>query len=388
MSALTNRQSAAESTATFPLSSQQREMWLDQALHPDSPLYNIGAHVCIEGGLDGELFERALAHVVQMNDAFRLELVETETLPVQRIVAQRDPALTRLDFSGSEDADARALEWIQARVAEPLPLLSRPLFRFALLKVAPERHYWFFQLHHLMADGWSIALIVQLVAKAYNALRAAEALPQAPEPSYRDIVASQQAYEDSADHARDAAYWREYFSTLPEPLARPAGPSPSTRDLPRRAVLSLSAEFYPRLEAFARRQGTTTAQVMLGVLYGYFTRTAQREDLVLGMATRNRFGESALRTVGLCSNTVSSWYRFGTQLTFAELLRAMREEGRKGSEHRRFQNGEVNRQSGVARTGHSQLAPVSLSHMEIDCDVRLGEASVRVQLVKIGRAHV
>ncbi len=42
----------------YPLSSPQREIWFDQILHPDVPLYNIGGYVRIDGPIDPALFEK------------------------------------------------------------------------------------------------------------------------------------------------------------------------------------------------------------------------------------------------------------------------------------------------------------------------------------------
>ncbi|MBM7113159.1 amino acid adenylation domain-containing protein [Archangium primigenium] len=366
---------------TFPLSTQQREMWLDQALHPDSPLYNAGGHLHIEGALEVELLERALEHVLQTNEALRLELVEAEPLARQYVAARCDPALARLDFSGEDGAEQRALAWMDARMAEPMPLYSRSLFRFALLKVAPERHYLLARFHHLIVDGFSIALVLQRLAQAYNTLRAGHALAPESEPSYLDIVAAQRAYESSEDHARDAAYWREYFSSIPEPLAQPVSGGALAQDAQRTVELLLSREFITRLASFARRHDVTAAHVLMGVLYGYFTRTGQRDDLALGLATRNRFGERASRTVGMCSNTIVAWYRFGTRLSFSQLLRAIREDSTRGAPHRRFPHSEINRQVKVTQTGRSQLADVFVSYVGGASDVLLGEARARFHYV-------
>ncbi len=55
----------ARPLADFPLSSAQKEIWFDQLLHPDRPLYNIGGYVRIDGPMDVVLFERALNQLVE-----------------------------------------------------------------------------------------------------------------------------------------------------------------------------------------------------------------------------------------------------------------------------------------------------------------------------------
>jgi hypothetical protein len=60
----------------FPLTSAQREVWFDQMLHPDIPLYNIGGYVHILGKLDTALFEQAVNLLVQQHEALRTVLLE------------------------------------------------------------------------------------------------------------------------------------------------------------------------------------------------------------------------------------------------------------------------------------------------------------------------
>lgn len=36
----------------YQLTSYQREIWFDQMLHPDAPVYNIGGYVVIESQVD------------------------------------------------------------------------------------------------------------------------------------------------------------------------------------------------------------------------------------------------------------------------------------------------------------------------------------------------
>jgi len=67
----------------YPLSSPQRDIWFDQILHPNVPLYNIGGYARIDGPIDQARFEKALNQVIQENDALRIILHEGESLPTQ-----------------------------------------------------------------------------------------------------------------------------------------------------------------------------------------------------------------------------------------------------------------------------------------------------------------
>lgn len=70
------RMTISQTIQTYPLTSSQREIWFDQMLNADLPLYNIGGYVKIPGRLDTALFEQAVNLLVQKHDALRTVLLE------------------------------------------------------------------------------------------------------------------------------------------------------------------------------------------------------------------------------------------------------------------------------------------------------------------------
>ena len=89
---------------TYPLSSSQREIWFDQALHPDIPLYNIGGYSRIDGPLEHERLERAVNLVAARHDALRivLEPPSGDGLPCQRFMDRIETRVPFHNFSGEK----------------------------------------------------------------------------------------------------------------------------------------------------------------------------------------------------------------------------------------------------------------------------------------------
>ena len=91
----------------WPLSAPQREIWLDQLLHPGAPIYNIGGYVLIRGFVDPPAFRRALGRVVEIHQALRLRLRLSEPLATQW-VAPTVPEVPLVDLARITDADRQA----------------------------------------------------------------------------------------------------------------------------------------------------------------------------------------------------------------------------------------------------------------------------------------
>ena len=78
------------------------------------------------------------------------------------------------DFSGKEDPHEKALDWMKGEFGRPFELYDRPLFRYALIKISNNRHYWFQKYHHLIVDGWASSILVHRVERLYDAIHEGE----------------------------------------------------------------------------------------------------------------------------------------------------------------------------------------------------------------------
>src|SRR4030088_1743452 len=128
----------------YSLSFSQREVWLNQVMNADAPLYNIGGHIEILGAIDSKLFESACNLVVQKHDALRTILVQgagEDSLPMQIFVDATPITVPSLDLSGDADPRTSAVEWTRQQLSKPFELYGKTLFKFHLLKISENIHY-------------------------------------------------------------------------------------------------------------------------------------------------------------------------------------------------------------------------------------------------------
>ena len=59
---------------------------------------------------------------------------------------------------------------MKADSANPVDLLRGPVLRFALFKAAPARFFWYQRYHHVLIDGFGLALFKRRAADIYAAL--------------------------------------------------------------------------------------------------------------------------------------------------------------------------------------------------------------------------
>ncbi|NJO18309.1 MAG: amino acid adenylation domain-containing protein [Thioploca sp.] len=107
---------------------------------------------------------------------------------------------------------------------------------------------------------------------------------------------------------------------------------------------------------------------MLGALYVYFTRIAQRDELALGLPVLNRANAQFKQTAGLFVEISPAWFQFGQHLNFSELLVKIRQLLKSHYRYQRFPISELNREVGLNKTGRSPLFDISLSYHKFNYD--------------------
>ncbi|MFN9546084.1 MAG: condensation domain-containing protein, partial [Cyanobacteriota bacterium] len=279
--------------ALYPLSTPQREIWFDQILNDGVPLYNIGGYVSLPGQINPKLFEQAVNLLVKRHDSLRLQLTaerDEDGLPLQIFVDPWSVRVPLVDVSGEADPESAALAFMRQRFEEPFALEGQPLFRYELIKLAEDHFYWVLQYHHVMIDGWGIALLNRSLAALYTEL-SAEVEPELQEsPSYIDYITDDRAYVESAKFEQQRLFWQSHHPQTPEPLLTPyyRGQFGGVLVGSGCEPMFLSRAFYDKLGSLASDHGATLFHVLLAGLYVYFSRTASCNEVTIGLPVLNR----------------------------------------------------------------------------------------------------
>ncbi len=178
----------AEPTDPVPLSVMQQRMWFMEAMLEDRTTFNICSARKLFGPLDVAALERALNQLVSRHDALRT-LVRSvgDHAAEQYLQPQRTLHLQPIeDFRAVPEPDRQAqLDRRLSEIAhEPLNLATGPLFECLLFRLGDEEHLLLFKVHHLVFDGWSMAVVLRDLGQLYAAQRPGT-VARLPEPTSR-----------------------------------------------------------------------------------------------------------------------------------------------------------------------------------------------------------
>ncbi|PIK79665.1 MULTISPECIES: non-ribosomal peptide synthetase [unclassified Pseudomonas] len=362
---------------TFALTVAQRDIWLDQIGHGDSPLYNIGAYVEFDGGLDVPRLRQALAHLVALHEGLRTVLLAPEGqggVPRQCFAETLTVALAEHDLRGVEDPMAAARSLLDSFMQKPFAPGAGALWGTQLIRLGEQRYLLALQAHHLILDGWGVDLWFKCIADYYGLLGQGAPLPESA-PGYREFVEDDSQYQASARHARDRDYWLGKYQQLPDALLAPRERGRLSAGEPSAALeLPFDSQLLARMNALGSELQASAFHVLLAAMHVCCTRTWQRDQWVVGVPVRNRASARFKSTLGLFTQVSALRMDFGRSQSFAELVRSIRDALKQDFRHQRYALSELNRTLGALREERPQLFELMVSYEEDGNALRFGGA--------------
>ncbi len=353
-----------------PLAPAQQRIWVVDRLAPDSSAYHIPTALRLRGELDVAALTAALGDVLDRHETLRTRYPDTDSGPVQEVVPAPPVELTPIPVTVTE-LGSRIAEF----VSPGFDLAAAPPVRAALFATAADEYVLVVVLHHIGADGYSIAPLTADLVRAYLARSAGHAPDWAPLAiRYRDYSAWQhELLGDAADPdsllTRQLAFWRTELAGAPELLALPTDrPRPARRSTRAASVVrAIDTEFTVRLERMAREHGGTLFTLVHSALAVLLAKLSGAGDVTVGVPVAGRGVRELDELVGMFVNTVA----LRTELdpggaSFGELLRQVTRRDLAAFSHADVPFEQVVEALGVTRSGsHAPLCQVLLTFQNL-----------------------
>ncbi|MET4429280.1 amino acid adenylation domain-containing protein [Mycolicibacterium sp. 624] len=324
-----------------PLSYAQQRLWFLGQLQGPSPVYNMPTAYRISGPLDVAALGAALSDVVRRHESLRTVFAAVEGVPRQMVV----PA-DQADF-GWQVVDAfgwsgeRLAEAVGTAVRHSFDLASEIPLRATLFRVDENEHVLVVVVHHIAADGWSIAPLVRDLGVAYGSRCVGLAPSWAPLPvQYVDYTLWQREHlgDLSDPDSRISAqldYWQQALTGMPEWLELPTDrPYPPAANYCGASVtVEWPAQLQQQIARVAREHDATSFMVVQAALAVLLSRLSTSSDVAVGFPIAGRRDPALDDLVGFFVNTLVLRVELGGDLTVADLLSQVRQRSLAAYEH-------------------------------------------------------
>jgi amino acid adenylation domain-containing protein len=325
------------SEESSPLSHGQRALWFLYRLAPESAAYNLLYTARLHFQVDVAALQRSVQALVRRYPILTATYAMNDKEPVQRLHKDHEVQVEVIDASSwSPDA---LLQRLNDEGNRPFNLVQGPLLRVKLYIRSAQETIFSLTIHHIVADLWSLNVLIDELRLLYNADRGGQPaqLPPAGAP-FTDYVRWQSAMLTGQEGERHWRYWQHKLAgelpVLKLPTDRPRPTVQTCRGASHQ--FQLSAEMSQRLRRLAQAENATLYTLVLTVFELFLSRYAEQEELLIGTPMLGRNRPEDERTVGYFANPVVLRANLAGNPSFEDLLRQTRQTVIEAIEHQDY----------------------------------------------------
>ena len=313
-----------EKQRSFPLSAGQRRLWFLHQIASDSAAYNFPVALRIARPFDESVLRRSIEKLFQRHSIFRAVFQEIEGKLVQSY-ADADALHFEVVDASSLNAEQLRLA-VNSRAEQPFDLACGPVFRCTLFACGGADAVLLLVWHHIVLDGWSLALALDELGEIHSALIAGVEPTLAAPTDYREFVKWQHEMLRSEEGKRHAKYWQDSLENatrldLPTDFPRPAQRSYRGGVI----TFTLAGTSNGALTDFAAANHTTPFVLLLTAFQILLHRVTGQVSVPVTFPVNGRTASKFDQTAGYFVNQVAVNAALEPGLTVRELVSANRE---------------------------------------------------------------
>ncbi|WP_052385183.1 non-ribosomal peptide synthetase [Streptomyces sp. NRRL F-2890] len=372
---------ASAAPPALPLSAAQYGIWTGQQIDPLSPAFNTAEYVTIHGPADVPGLAAAIRATVGETEALQMRFAERDGIPHQ-IPATPDCPVHIADLRNEPNPFATAEAWMHRDIARPVDLATGQLFAHALFVTGERTVLWYHRVHHILLDGYGLALFAQRVAARYTAAREEREPGPAPWASLSALLAEDAGYQHGADHERDRAHWVGYHRDRPAPVTLAGRSAPLARHV-HRVTAEIPALSTEGLRTVAREARANWTDALIAAIATYLHRMTGAPHVSLALPVMLRTGSVAVRVPAMVTNVVQCYTDFTDEPSLVDLIGQVRDHLRASRPHHRYRYEELRRDLGLVGNERKLFGP-SANIMPFDYGLRFGSFTSSVRNVSAG----
>lgn|GEM_PF-1422032 len=322
----------------YPLTLPQEAFYYDYLLNGDNHKYNMGGAFFVNGELNIELYRQAYNYAVKYFDGMRVRFIKSGEFLYQQFDEDVNYEIKYFDFRNSNNAVENALEFLLKEYKKPLPPVDSMLYSEIILRTGDFQYIIGPKFHHFANDAMGRSIFNEAVSTAYNSYLKNGVFPELKPFSYIDFINDDLEYRNSEAYKNSFEYWKQKFSSLPEPFLFTSKKRSvkNTSQHTERLTLNLHRICFESVHNLADETGATTYQVILAILSIILYKCYNNNEFILGMPVLNRSNHKFRNTPGLFMNMMGLRLAIKPDDTFTELIKLIKSETREGYRHQRF----------------------------------------------------
>ncbi len=297
----------------YNISSAQKRIYFASKLAGNSSvLYNIPAGIIVDGDIDAKRLENCFNTLINRHESLRTYFTIHDENVVQQIA-------NNINFSLQIENNVNFdnLQKVFKEFVKPFDLETAPLFRAKLLKCKNGKSAILVDMHHIIADGASLSILLNELSKLYNG----EVLEDLT-ITYKDFAEFENDQYKTSFFEEAENYWVHQFEgeipvlNLPYTYSRPVIQSFEGK----KVYASISLETKQKIDKLAKKLDITPYMILLSIYYILLAKYTSGEDIIVGSPIVGRDILETENLIGMFVNTLALRSHVDNQLSFKEFV--------------------------------------------------------------------
>ncbi|MFT5823206.1 MAG: amino acid adenylation domain-containing protein [Crocinitomix sp.] len=326
----------------YAISDAQRRLWVLSQFDQGSVAYNMHLSVTLNGAYNIENFKKAIDATIQRHDILRTVFVEDKTVQsngekseswgeIRQRVLDMDELnfeISLKDFRDEPNGQELANAYINEDAYKPFDLENGPLLRAAFIRLEDKSYVFYYNMHHIISDGWSLEVLAKDVFAYYEGYEfKTEPQLNALRIQYKDYSAWQLAQLKEEIFKQHKSFWLEQLSgelpllNLPTSKQRPRLKTNNGHSL----GTFIDADLTLKLKSHSQENGGSLFMGLLATWNVLFYRYTSQNDIVIGTPIAGREHADLRDQIGFYINTLALRNKLDPQASFNTLYQSVKE---------------------------------------------------------------
>ncbi len=279
----------------YEASSTQKRMYTLSLLRNIGTAYNIPFSLILEGNIDINKIEKIFNKITERHESLRTSFYIINNKVVQKIHEKVDFKINYTEFD-EEEIEIKILD-----IIKPFNLSDNSLFRVTIAKLKEEKYLMLFDIHHIIADGASVNVIINEFKQLYEGIELEPLTIQ-----YNDYSNWQKSNEFKEVLDKQQKYWVNKFkdniisSDFPTdfPLKRKNAFSGDILEF------NIDEKLTMNIRNIVNNNNSTIFTLLMSVYYLLIKKYTEANDITIGIPSSGRTNPVLNDQVGVFINTL------------------------------------------------------------------------------------
>lgn len=317
------------------LTNAQKSIWVTEQYYKGSSINNICGTAVIQEKVDFEKLKESIQIVCKKHDNFWLDFKLNKGNVEQVLSEKKEIQIDTINIAGKNQLELERNKIVKTKFT----LENSKLFKFYIFKFIDGKGAFMLNIHHLISDAWTLALICNDIIKTYSELIQNKEVETKAIYSYIDYIKSEQQYQESEKYNKDKQYWLERFKNIPEVATIPGSIKENideTNPLGNREQYEISKDNVEKIKKYCKENKISLYNFFMAIYAIYIGEVSNLDEFTIGTPILNRTNYKEKNAAGMFINMAPFKININEDIEFKQFVKNIARDSMDMLKHQKY----------------------------------------------------